>query len=143
MFSNQDSLWLRSLVKTFARKQKVYPTLTTAVTLTASATAWTLSGFIPFVPANTITSKFRIDHVSFAAFSAAVTYEFVLYKGTSGNEVEIARGRVHPGATTNSVLAYPVFTELLNANETISAKIASATAVANTVNCSITYHTEE
>lgn len=143
MFSNQDSLWLRSLVKTFARKQQVYPTLTNAVTLTASATAWTLSGFIPFLPANTITNKFRIDHVSFAAFSAAVTYEFVLYKGTSGNEVEICRGRVHPGATTNSVLAYPVFTQLLNANETISAKIASATAVANTVNCSIVYHIED
>jgi hypothetical protein len=142
-FSNQDSIWLHSLIQTFARQQKVYPTLTTAVTLTTSATAWTLGSFIPFVPANTINKNFRIDHISFAAFSSAATYEFVLYKGTSGNEVEICRGRVHPGTTSSAVIAYPVFTQLLNANETISAKIACATTGAQTVNCSIVYHTEQ
>lgn len=143
MFNNQIGLWIRSLVKTFAKVQKVYPTLTNAVQLIASASAWTLGSNIQVVPPNTITSRFRIDYVSFASFSAATSYEVAFYKGASGSEIEIGRVRVHPGVTTGTAICVPIFTELLDANTRISAKSATSTVVADTVIVSIVYHLDE
>lgn len=143
MFSNQDSLWFRSLIKTFAKSQKVYPTLANAISFTAAAPAWGLGNITEIVPVNTITSRFRIDYISLAIFSAAASYEVIVFKGASGSETEIGRIRVHPGATTASVMAVPLFTELIGANTRISARIASASTNADTVTASIAYHIDE
>ena len=139
-FSNKDSLLLHSLVKTFASPKKVYPTLALPVQLTATTTAWVLGSFTEIVPSNAITDRFRIDYISCASFSAANTYEVVLYAGALGSETEIGRTRVHPGATANTEISIPMFTELQPANTRISAKIATSTGVANTVYTSIVYH---
>lgn len=143
MFSFQDSLWLRSLIRTFANSRKVYPSLANGVTLTTAASAWTLGNFIEIIPANAITKRFRVDTANFAAFSIATTYEIVFYKGESGSEIEIGRVRANPGTTSMPVHDKPVFTELIDANTRISAKAANSTAGAGTVVVSITYHTDE
>lgn len=140
---NQDLLWIRSLVKTFASPKKVYPTLNTGITLTTSTTSWGLGANTEIVPSNTITSNFRIDYISFAVPSVAQTYEVVLYKGESGSEVEIGRIRTNPGATTNAMIAEPMFTELIPANTRISAKVATTGTTQRTIVCSIIYHIDE
>lgn len=133
-------LRLRSLYRSFAREAKVYPTLASGVTITAAASAWVAGNVAEIVPASTITECFRIDYLSFAAFSAAVTYEVIVYKGAAGSEEEIGRVRIHPGTTSGVVLNVPLFTKMIDANERISAKVATGTGVANTVVMSISYH---
>jgi hypothetical protein len=144
MFSNQDSLWLRSLIKTFASARKVFPSMGAGVTLTSgSGTAWALGNFIEIIPANAITKRFRLDTANFAVFSTAATYEIVFYKGTTGNEVEIGRCRANPGTTSMPVHDKPLYTELLPANTRVTAKLANPSTSATTVVCSVTYHIDE
>lgn len=135
-------LQIKALQGTFARISKVYPTLANGITLTTAATTWGLGNFTEIVPANTITKDFRIDTISFAAFSVATTYEVVLYKGASGDEEEIGRMRVHPGASSG--VAINLFhSRLIPANTRITARVANNTTNANTVVASIGYHEEE
>lgn len=143
MFSNQDSLWLRSLIRTFASPKKVYPTQASGVTLTTGTESYGLGNFAEIVPANTITKRFRIDIVGFAVFSVAQTFEVVFYKGNSGSEEEIGRLRTNPGATTNGLIGEMLFTELIPANTRISARACTYGATPRTVACSIGYHIDE
>jgi hypothetical protein len=144
MISNQAALYLRSLQRTFASPKKVYPTLTNGVTLTSgSGTAWALGNFIEVVPANAINKQFRIDTANFAAFSSATTHEIVFYKGLSGSEIEIGRCRANPGTTTAPVHDKPLYTEVIDANTRIIAKLANPGTTATTVVCSISYHIDE
>jgi hypothetical protein len=129
-----------AIEKTFSATRKIYPTLAAAVTVTAAAPAWTLGSFVDIVPTNTITSNFRIDYVSFAAFSVAGTFEVAFYKGASGSEIEIGRCRVFPQGS--ATIAVPLFTESIPANSRISAKAATGTTNADTVISSIIYHLE-
>ena len=143
MFSNQDSLWLRSLIKTFASARKVYPTLANGVTLTTGTGAWALGNFIEVIPANAIAKRFRLDTANFAVFSINTTYEIIFYKGTAGNEVEIGRCRANPGGATSAVHDKPLYTALLDANTRVVAKVANSTASQGTVVVSLTYHEDE
>lgn len=142
-WTNMDTLRLHNLMGTFNKQSKVYPTMAATPTISSGATAWVLGTFVELVPSNAITSPFKIDYMSFAAFSAVVTMEVILYKGLSGSEVEIARIRVNPGATTNSILAFPIFSKVMNANERISVKTASAGTGVATFVTSIVYHEVE
>jgi len=54
---------------------KVYPTLDDAVTVTASATGWTLGTKVVIVPADTITEYFDIHWVLVHAISATDEYD--------------------------------------------------------------------
>lgn len=116
----------------------VYPTLANGVTITGGA-AWTLGNFTEIVPASTITSDFDIHHVSIEAISANDVYELVLYKGALASEVEIGRVRFTKNAALDATLNVPMQTPIVDANERISAKIASATG-SDTATISLFYH---
>lgn len=139
-WTNMDTLRLHNLMGTFNRQSKVYPTMAATPTISSGSTAWVLGNFTELVPSNAITVPFKIDYMSFAAFSAVVTLEVILYKGLSGSEVEIARIRINPGATTATIMAFPIFSKGLNANERISVRIASAGTGIATFVTSIVYH---
>lgn len=142
-FSNINSLRLNSLAETFARAQKVYPTLADAPQLTAGVGAWELGTIKEIVPENTISKRFRIDYVSFAVFTATTSYEVVYYKGADANLEEIGRVRIHPGASTGALICVPLFSRIIDANTRISAKVATGTAAADKLTTSIVYHTED
>lgn len=142
-FSNINSLRLNALAETFAREQKVYPTLANAPQLTAGAGIWELGTAAEIVPADTIDKRFRIDYVSFAVFSATTSYEVVFYKGADEDLEEIGRVRIHPGASTGALICVPLFSKLIDANTRISAKSATGLAAANTLITSIVYHIDE
>ena len=126
------------LLTSFSNIPKVYPTLAAGVTIT-SGTAWALGSAAVIVPANTITSNFKIQYVSFAVFSATATYEVIFYKGEVGSEIEIGRLRT-TGTSSVSQLAMPFYSEIIEANTRISAKSACLSGT-NSVICSIVYVT--
>jgi len=110
---------------TTPKRQSVYPTLTTGINVVAGA-SWVLSAaHVQVVPANTITSPFKIIGINPAVVSANDVYEVVLYAGTAGNEVEIGRTRVTKVGNNNySFISLP--TAIQPANTRITVKLASA-----------------
>lgn len=118
---------------------KSYPTLGAGITLTSSATAFTLGNFIEIIPVNTITKSFTVEYANFAAYSTAgLTYECYLYYGASGSEVNFANVRVNSGSgTTNPHV--PIRSQVFPANTRITAKFASPSSGEKTAICSVFY----
>ena len=118
---------------------KAYPTLGAGITLTSSATAFTLGDFIEVLPSNITTKPFSIDCINFAAYSTpSLTYECYLYYGESGEEVNFANLRVNSGSgTTNPHV--PVKSQVFPAGTRITAKFASPSTGAKTAITSIFY----
>lgn len=137
---NGDSLAARTetLLEHVHSASNVYPTLANGVTVTGGA-AWTLGSFVEIVPASTITSDFDIHYLSIEDISATDVYELVLYKGALASEIEIGRVRFVKNAALDATLNIPIQTKIIDANERISAKIASASGSDN-VTFSIFYH---
>ena len=136
-----DSLYgkIETLTDHIHSTTKVYPTLANGVTVTGDA-AWTLGAFVEIVPVNTITSDFDIHFIDIEDISANDVYELVLYKGLGGSEIEIGRIRFTKDAVQAGTVNQPFQTELIAANERISAKVASSSGSDN-VTISIRYHT--
>jgi len=116
----------------------VYPTLATAVTVSAGA-SWVLGSFVEIVPASTITSAFDIHYIYVDSISANDTYELVLYKGAESSEIEVGRVRFSKTAAQEGTDNQPFQTPLIAANERISAKVASSSG-SNNVSVGIMYH---
>ncbi|NHJ39632.1 MAG: hypothetical protein FK731_06315 [Asgard group archaeon] len=119
---------------------KVYPTLANGVTVTTGVGAWTLGNFVEIVPSSTITSDFDIHWVSIESISANDVYELVLYKGALTSEIEVGRVRFTKNAALDSTLNIPMQTSIIDANERVSAKIASSSGSDNAT-ISLFYHT--
>jgi predicted transcriptional regulator len=119
-----------------------YPYLADGVLLTGGAGAWQLSSnFIEIIPQNAITEPFDIHHINIGETSASDTYQIVLYSGTAGNEVFLATTRVRKESAQSATLSMIMCTPIVSANTRISAKIASSTGGADTLRCSLQYHT--
>lgn len=116
----------------------VYPTLAAGVTLTATATAWTLGSLVQVVPAGVITSEFDIHALSIEGLSANAVYEIVLYQGAG--DVEIGRCRVTKTAVMDGTQNVPMFTPIVPANARIRAAVASNTGAADTATIALMYH---
>jgi len=129
------------LVDHIHSEQKVYPSMASGVTVTSSATAWTLGSAATIVPANAISSEFDIHWVNLEAESSAAgaVYELVLY----GNDTEIARCRFASiGVPATTIFnSFKIITPVQAAGTTITAKLASSNAAADTVDISLSYHT--
>jgi hypothetical protein len=118
---------------------KCYPTLADGVTVTAEAADWGVGGaLVEIIPASTITSKFDIHYVNIEDVSAARSYELILYQG-AGDE-EVGRIRFTKTAGLDPVLDRAIQTPIIPANARVRARLASAGAVADTVNVSLHYH---
>ena len=120
--------------------QKVYPTLATGVTVTASASTWTLGGFIEIIPASTVASNFVISGLNVTSATLNDTYELVLYSGALGQEVEIGRTRFTKVANNTPIAQHNIKTSQIAANGRISAKIANTTGSGAAV-IALFYHT--
>ena len=116
--------------------QAPYPTLADSVTVTSSASAWTLGSFVEIVPVNTIIGDFDIHFIILSSISANDEYELVLYAGTTLITciafVKSAAGEPSIPLTTQSPIN--------PANTQIQAKLASKAALARTVDVKILYH---
>lgn len=139
-FSNRDSINLDNLMNG-GRGSKVYPSLAGTPTFTSNATIWTLGNFTELVPSGAINKPFEVGYVSFAAVSVSTSYEFVLYAGEVGQEVEIGRVRFRTATSADAVLGLPIHSKILKAGTRISGKVASGQAGANTCLASIIYYT--
>ncbi len=117
----------------------VYPTLAAGVTLTCTATAWTLGSLVQVVPASTITSEFDIHALSIEGLSANAIYEIVLYQGAS--DIEVGRCRVTKNAAQDGTVNVPMFTPLIPADARIRAAVASDSGNADTCDIALMYHT--
>jgi hypothetical protein len=119
---------------------KVYPSLADGITVTGGSGAWTLGNFSEIISANTITTAFDIHYVNFENASANDIYEFVLYSGALGEEIEIARIRTYKYATSTGAINVPIQIPVQYANSRISAKLASKGGGGDTVTVSLFYH---
>ena len=124
------------LVKTnLLSADKVYPTMAAGVTVTADAAAWTLGNYAEVVPVNTITSNFVINQINMGAVSAATYYELVLYAATT----EVGRIRFYTSDAAYGYAFKGFHTPVIAANSQIQAKLATASAEADTCVISISY----
>lgn len=119
---------------------RVYPTQAAGVTVAAAGAAWTLTNNFTnqVVPASTITSDFDIHYISIENLSANAVYELVLYNMTDG--IEIGRCRFTKNAAQDGTMNVPMQTPIQDGNDKIGARLASSTAVEDTVTFSIFYH---
>lgn len=119
---------------------RCYPTLADGVIVTGGVLSWTLGNFAEIIPSNTITAAFDIHHICFEDSSATDIYEFVLYSGSTGNEVEIGRVRVNRAAANSGVTHVPIQIPPQPPNSKISGKVASKSGGSDTVTISVYYH---
>jgi hypothetical protein len=118
---------------------KVYPSLSNSITVTTSATAWTLGTIVEIVPANAITSWFDIHWILVHAISATDEYELVLYKGASESEIEIGRIAFVKTAAQSQEGNLPIQIPPQAPNTRISAALASKSG-SDTASIKIYYH---
>jgi hypothetical protein len=114
---------------------KVYPTLAASVTVTASATAWTLGSFVEIVPASTITSAYIVTGVNIDV-GTMITGEYgelVLYQGAS--DTEFARVKIQ--AVKYGFV--PLSGAVIAANAKIRAKLTVSSNNARTASISLSY----
>jgi hypothetical protein len=116
--------------------EHVYPTRATWVTVTATASAWTLGNYAEIVPINTITSQFCINKLNVGAVSAATYYEVVIFSGTT----EIGRTHFYTSDSNYGYAFQDFKSPLIAANSQIQAKLATASGGADTVVMSISYN---
>ncbi len=114
----------------------VYPTLADGVTVTSSASAWTLGSFVEIIPVSTITEDFDIHYVMIESFSGDDVYELVLYAAT----VEIGRVRFTRSIVFQATLDPPFQCAIQSANTQIQAKLACAGGLSKSVDISLFYH---
>lgn len=117
---------------------RVYPTLSTGITVTADAAVWTLGALVEVVPASTITDDFDLHSIDVENLSANDVYELVMYQGAG--DVEIGRVRVIQDAVQSATLNTPILTPIIPANARIRAAVASA-AGSSSLRFSVRYHT--
>lgn len=139
--TNQTLLgYQNSLYQHVHNQSRVYPTLANGVVVTGGAGVWQLGAFVEIIPANAIASAFDIHWINFEDASATDVYEFVLYKGLGGSEVEIGRIRTIRDAAQSGTAKVPIQIPAQNANTRISAKVASKSGGGDTVTVSVYYH---
>ena len=114
---------------------KVYPSLSTGITITANGTPYVLGNAANIIPLNAITDDFDIHYINVLAASNTAEYELVLY----ANSVEIARKSLHRNSVPAGTSSEPIQTPIIDANAVISAKLASSSGGASIV-ISLAYH---
>lgn len=129
-----------SLYQHIHNQSYCYPTLADGVVVPGGAGAWQLGNFVEIIPASTITSEFDIHWINFENASATDVYEFVLYKGALGAEVEIGRIRTSRDTAQSGTAKVPIQIPAQTANTRISAKVASKSGGGDTVTVSVYYH---
>jgi len=129
-----------SLYQHVHNQAKVYPSLADGIIVTGGAGAWQLGNFVEIIPANTIQTAFDIHYINFEGASATDTYEFILFKGALGNEIEIGRIRTDRESATSGITNVPIQIPAQDANTRISAKVASKSGGSDTVTVSVYYH---
>ena len=141
-FASHQTLlgYQNSLYQHVHQQARVYPSLADGVVVTGGVAAWALGNFAEIIPVNTITNAFDIHFIRFEGASATDVYEFVLYKGTAGNEVEIGRVRTSRESATSGITDVPIQIPAQVANTRISAKVASKSGGNDTVTVSVMYH---
>ena len=132
-----------SLYQHVHQQSRVYPTLADGIVVTGGAGAWQLGNFAEIIPENTIADAYDIHFVRFESASVNDVYEFVLYKGALGAEVEVGRVRTTRDSATSGITDVPIQIPAQPANTRISAKVASKTGGGDTVTVSVMYHTYE
>lgn len=126
--------------KHFHSASIVRPSMAAGVTVTKSATPWTLGAFATIVPTNSITAPFDIHSINFDSISANGVFEIVFYGGADGAEVEIGRTRF-TRTTAADIANDSLFTTPVQAaNTQIKAKLAGSSSGADTVVVSIRAH---
>jgi hypothetical protein len=114
----------------------VYPSLNAAVTITGGAGAWQLGNYAEVIPANTINQNFDIHYINIKTAPTNDSYQLELYSET---EV-IAQIHFEKSATSSPVLAHPILTPMLDPNEQIRARVATAGGGGDAPTISVTYH---
>ena len=120
---------------------QVYPTLADAVTVTGSASAWTLETIVEIIPASTITELFDIHWINISNISDEDQYEVVLYQGASGSEEEIGRVRFSRSSNFSQEGNVPIQVPPIDANSRVSAALASKAGGSESCDFCLYYHT--
>ena len=115
---------------------KVYPTLADSITLTASATAWTLGTKVQIIPADTIATWFDIHWILVHSISATDEYELVLW---ADDDTEIGRIAFVKTAAQAQEGNLPIQIPPQPAGTKISASLACK-AGGNTASIKLYYH---
>lgn len=121
-------------------ESNVYPTGAAGVQLTADNDApWDLpDAYTEIIPVSTIVTEFGVYYVNVEAASADVTYELVLYCGTT--EIGRVRFTAINAANGRVFSSIPIQTASCTANAQIQGKLMSSSGAADTATITLTYH---
>jgi len=118
--------------------QMCYPTLDDAVTVTASASAWTYGDYVQIIPASTITSIFDIHFINIETASGNDVYQMELSYGDS--DTVACTFRFVKSVAIDPSRAIPVVCVQIPANSRVRARLATA-AGSSTADITVCYHT--
>lgn len=129
------------LQQQFKNQIKVYPSLQNGSRVIAAVGTWVLGDYVEIIPLNAITEIYNIYAIVIENSNTEDIYELVLYKGTTGNEVEIGRVRFMKSDKKGQGSSTIEFRcKCLGANERVSAKIASSLGSNGYVDISVLYN---
>jgi hypothetical protein len=141
MAGERSQALLHILSEHFHSVMKCYPVAADPVTITGGAGVWAEGAKVEIVPASTIDDEFDIHFVSISDISAADNYEFILYAGGVGSEVEIARVPFTRGSVQVDSTQLKITTPLIFADERISGALATSGGGSDTCDVKLGYHT--
>ena len=118
---------------------RVYPSLTSPITLTTGSSSWQLGSASTIVDSNVITKDFRIVQINIGDVSTKSTYEVFLYIDTSGVLNLLGHGRTLKESNIAEVKWINCISPVVAANSKIVGKVASADGNNATIKVSLTY----
>ena len=122
-------------------KSCTYPKLANSIQLQKATGVWAaLPTPTEIIPASTVTSPFDLHWANINTISANGDYLVAFYKGAALSEIEICCIPVSRSAVQSQEGSVQLITELLDANERISAAISSSNNTQNTLNLKVIYH---
>lgn len=120
---------------------KVYPSLQNGIRVIAAVGFWSLGDFAEIIPIGAITNRYNIYAIVIENSNTEDIYELVLFKGAVGEEVEVGRIRFMKSDKKGQGSSTIEFkSKCFDANERISAKIASSLGSNGYVDISIFYN---
>jgi hypothetical protein len=123
------------------QSQLVYPDLADNITLTSSASAWTLGTIVEVVPASTIALAYDPHWVTVANMSASDEFQINFYAGGAGSEELWAQVRCNRDTVFEQAAAIRIQGPPISPNVRFSAALACSGGGSETLDISIAYHT--
>jgi len=128
---------LCNITRYLTNQDRCYPSLDDGITVSSGESTWEQGSYTEIIPANTVTSSFRIHKIYIESTTDGGCWQLDFYKGILGNEELI--GSIRQSGISEIKGDAEIKTKCLDANERVTCK-ASHSSGSEGITISIGYN---